>query len=184
MALLHEKRYTTQDFYNIPEDIRAELINGQIVYMASPSTQHQIISGKLYFSIADYLKSKGGTCSVLAAPFSVQLRKENDTVVEPDISVICDTDKINERGCLGAPDWIIEIVSPSNASHDYITKLRLYFDAGVREYWIVDPQRQKVIFYCLNQTDFEMEVYTFQDSIKTNIFNDLYIDFSKMDLGI
>lgn len=184
MALPQKKHFTIEDFYNIPEDIRAELINGQIIYMASPSTQHQIISGELYFSIADYLKSKGGTCRVLAAPFSVQLRKEDDTVVEPDISVICDTDKINERGCLGAPDWIIEIVSPSNPSHDYITKLSLYHDAGVREYWIVDPQNKDIYIYNMEGETFMLNAYSFHDTVKVGIYNDLSIDFSSLNFDI
>lgn len=77
------------------------------------------------------------------APFAVKLNKNNQTIAEPDISVICDQNKLTDRGCTGAPDWIIEIVSPSNASHDYIRKLNLYADAGVREYWIVDPARER-----------------------------------------
>ena len=166
----------------MPDDIRAELINGQVVYMATPSTQHQIISSELHFAINSYIKSKGGHCRALAAPFGVQLRKGDDTVLEPDISVICDIDKITPRGCIGAPDWIIEIVSPSNPGHDYITKLGLYNDAGVREYWIVDTQSKYVHVYNLESED--LKVYSFHDTIKVGIYDDLYIDFSSLDLGI
>ena len=183
MSLPQKKYYTVEDFYNMPEDIRAELINGQIVYMTAPSTQHQIISGELYIAIANYIKSKGGKCRVLAAPYSVQLCKENDTVVEPDISIICDTDKLNERGCLGAPDWIIEIASPSNPRHDYITKLGLYHDAGVRDYWIVDAQSKSIHVYNMEQERLLLNSYSFHDTIKVNIFDDLLIDFSTLDLG-
>ena len=184
MSLPQEKYYTVEDFYCMPDDIRAELINGQIVYMASPSRIHQELSHELDFTITNYIKSKGGKCRVYTAPFSVQLRKENDTVVEPDISVICDTDKLNDRGCLGAPDWIIEIASPSNPSHDYITKLGLYHDAGVREYWIVDAQSKSIHVYSMEQERLLLNSYSFHDTIKVSIFDDLFIDFSTLDLGI
>ena len=91
---------------------------------------------------------------------------------------------MDDRGCNGAPDWIIEIVSPSNHGYDYIHKLNLYADAGVREYWIVDPRTERIIVYYLEQSDFQMEIYTFQDNIKANIYDDLFIDFSILDLGI
>ena len=182
MSLPQEKYYTIEDFYNLPDDIRAELINGQIVYMATPSSQHQIISSELHFTINSYIKSKGGHCRALAAPFGVQLRKGEDTVLEPDLCVICDSDKITPRGCIGAPDWIIEIVSPSNPGHDYITKLGMYNDAGVREYWIVDAQSEYIHVYNLESGD--LKVYSFHDTVKVGIYEDLYIDFSSLDLGI
>ncbi len=184
MPLPQEKYYTVEDFYNMPDDIRAELIDGQIVYMASPSTIHQDISGELYYVIKNYIKSKGDKCRVYAAPFGVQLNDKKDTVLEPDISVICDTDKLTSRGCVGAPDWIIEIASPSNPSHDYITKLNLYHEAHVREYWIVDDQSSQVLVYNMASGQFVMKAYSFTDTIKAGIFDDLYINFSSLDLGI
>lgn len=108
--------------------------------------------------------------------------EDRETIVEPDISVICDRNKLTDRGCNGAPDWIIEIVSPSNSSYDYITKLNLYADAGVREYWIVDPSKETVFVYYLEKTDFKVETYTFQDNIKVNIYEDFSIDFTELDL--
>ena len=107
---------------------------------------------------------------------------DNKTVVEPDISIICDTAKLTEKGCNGAPDWIIEIVSPSNPSHDYITKLSLYHEAGVREYWIVDPKSKYIHVY--NMETGNLDVYSFNDTVKTCIYDDLFIDFSNIDLGI
>ncbi|MDE7417178.1 MAG: Uma2 family endonuclease [Lachnospiraceae bacterium] len=181
MPLPKEKYYTVDEFYNLPDDIHAELINGQIVYMATPSRLHQDISGELYTTIKNYIKSKDGKCRVYAAPFSVQLHEGDDTVLEPDISVICDTNKFTSRGCTGAPDWIIEIVSPSNPGHDYITKLGMYNDAGVREYWIVDAQSEYIHVYNLESGN--LKVYSFHDTIKVGIYEDLYIDFSSLDLG-
>ncbi|MDE7479048.1 MAG: Uma2 family endonuclease [Lachnospiraceae bacterium] len=184
MPLPQEKYYTVEDFYNMPEDIQAELINGQIVYMATPSRLHQDISGELYNIIKNYIKAKGSKCRVYAAPFGVQLHKNDDSVLEPDISVICDPDKLTDRGCLGAPDWIIEIVSPTNPSHDYITKLNLYHQAGVREYWIVDAQNNEILVYNMDSGSFTIKPYSFHDTVKAGIYEDLYIDFSSLDLGM
>ena len=183
MALAQTKAYTEDDYYNLPEDVRAELIDGQLIYnQAAPSTTHQIILGELHTAINNYIKSKGGSCRVFPAPFAVKLHKNRKTIVEPDISVICDCGKITDKGCTGAPDWIIEIISPSNPGHDYIRKLNLYADAGVREYWIVDPRIEKVFVYYLEQADFQIGTYTFNDKIKVNIYEDLWIDFQALDL--
>ena len=152
MLLAQTKLYTENDYYNLPENVRAELIDGYLIYnQAAPSRIHQTILGELHTIINNYIKSKNGSCKVYPAPFSVQLREDRKTIVEPDISVICDRNKLTDRGCTGAPDWIIEIVSPSTSSHDYITKLNLYANAGVREYWIVDPAKQSVFVYYLEQ---------------------------------
>ena len=183
MALAQSKVYTEDDYYKLPEDIRAELIDGLLIYnQAAPSTIHQTILGELYTAINNYIKSKSGSCRVFPAPFAVKLRKDKENIVEPDISVICDRSKLTDKGCCGAPDWIIEIVSPGNPGHDYVRKLNLYNDAGVREYWIVDPRTERVFVYYLGQADFQMEAYTFQDKIKVNIYNDLWIDFRELDL--
>lgn len=182
MALAQEKYYTAEDYYNMPEDIRAELINGEIVYMASPSRIHQEILTELSTLINNYIKTQKGSCEVYPAPFSVQLWENKDIVIEPDISVICDKNKLNKRGCLGAPDWIIEIVSPSNPKLDYINKLILYAKASVCEYWIVDPQNQNIHVYNLEPDKFSVKVYTFHNTVKAGIFEDLLIDFAAFDL--
>ena len=183
MALVQSQVYTEDDYYNLPEDVRAELIDGKLIYnQAAPSTAHQIILGELHTVINNYIKSKGGSCRVFPAPFAVKLHQNRQTIVEPDISVICDRSKLTDRGCTGAPDWIIEIISPGNPGHDYIRKLNLYADAGVREYWIVDPRTEKVLVYYLGAADFQVETYTFRDKIKVNIYDDLWIDFQALDL--
>ena len=175
--------YTEEDYYNLPENVRAELIDGQIYYMTAPSRVHQEIVSFLHLEIGDHLRSKKGPCKVYPAPFAVKLFSEDDrNVVEPDISVICDPNKLTDRGCTGAPDWIVEIISPTTSSHDYIRKLNLYADAGVKEYWIVDPLSKKIFVYYLEQEDFKADSYTFQDKIKVNIYDDLWIDLTELGL--
>ena len=182
MPLAQVKIYTEEDYYNLPENVRAELIEGKLIYnQAAPSRIHQTILMELSGTIRDYLKSKSGPCRVYPAPFAVKLRENRKTIVEPDISVICDKSKLTDRGCTGAPDWIIEIVSPSNSSHDYILKLNLYANAGVREYWIVDPYKERIFVYRLEQEHFEVETYTFHDCIPAGIYADLQIDFPSLD---
>ena len=122
-ALARANIYTEEDYYNLPENVRAELIDGQIYYMSAPSRIHQRILMFLSNTIFNYLNSKKGPCEVYPAPFAVRLFSEDDkNMVEPDISVICDPHKLNEKGCTGAPDWIIEIVSSSSRRMDYFTK--------------------------------------------------------------
>lgn len=182
-ALVHTHIYTEEDYYNLPENVRAELIDGQLYYMAAPSRVHQEILGFLFNTIFNYINSQKGPCKVYPAPFAVKLFEDNNkTVVEPDISVICDPDKLTDQGCTGAPDWIIEIVSPSNSSHDYIRKLNLYADAGVKEYWIVDPLSKKIFVYHLEQENFKAGSYTLQDKVKVDIYDGLWIDFAELGL--
>lgn len=114
MALAQEKLYTIDDIYALHEGERAELIDGQIYSMAPPTRKHQTISGKLHQAIANYIDSQHGKCEVYAAPFAVFLNQDDTTYVEPDISVICDKSKLTEKGCMGSPDWVIEIVSSSS----------------------------------------------------------------------
>ena len=183
MESAQSKTYTEEDYYNLPEDVRAELIDGQIYYMSAPNRIHQEILMFLSKMIANYIDSKKGTCKVYPAPFAVKLFENNDkTIVEPDISVICDPKKLTDRGCTGAPDWITEIVSPGNSSHDYVRKLNLYMDAGVKEYWIVNPTNHSVYVYFLEADKFQTTAYTLQDKIKVNIYDDLWIDFTELGL--
>lgn len=171
--------YTCEDYYNLPDGERAELFEGMLIYnMAPPSANHQRILGEVYTEIKNYIKSNKGSCEVFPAPFSVKLSEENNTIVEPDISVICDPNKLDNRGCNGAPDFVIEITS-TNAVNDYIRKLNLYQMYGVREYWIVNPDKQIITVYFFGE-DPNPTNYTFDDKIKVNIYDDLYIDFSEI----
>ena len=173
-----EKVYTTEDIENLPEGERAELIDGKIYYMASPKLTHQRLLVELSVRIYNYIKAKNGSCEVLPAPFAVFINKDKYNYVEPDISVICDKSKLDERGCNGAPDWVVEIVSPSSRQMDYYRKIVKYSSAGVREYWIVDAQKNRGLVY--NFESEEIQDYTFSDAVKAGIYEDFYIDFSEL----
>lgn len=183
MALPQEKFYTVEDIYELPDGERAELIDGQIYDMAPPSRKHQALSMELAYLIQDYIRSHNGSCKVYAAPFAVFLNEDDYNYVEPDISVICDPAKLDDRGCNGAPDWIIEIVSPGSIKMDYYTKLFKYRSAGVREYWVVDPSKNVIYVYHFEagEDPDAYAQYSFQDIVKAGIYDDLMIDFSKIE---
>lgn len=173
---------TLEQYENLPEDIRAEVFEGQIYYMAGPSQVHQTILLELSSALNAYVKNKKGGCRVFIAPFDVMLSTSPLLLVQPDIMIICDKDKLDGKRCNGAPDFIIEIVSPSNPSDDYIRKLYYYKNYGVQEYWIVDPTSQTVLVYIFEQDSFNVRQYSFQDKIKVNIYDDLWIDFTGLVL--
>ena len=177
------KYMTVKEYYSTNLDVFIELVEGRVFDMVSPNRMHQTLAGHIYRKIADYIDSNHGDCKVYPAPFDVQLWADKDTVVVPDISVICDPDKLDDHGCVGAPDLIIEIVSPGNFRHDYIRKLNLYLDAGVREYWIVDPMKKEIFVYILETDAYDLQAYTFDDTVPFYIYPGLSIDFSKIDLS-
>ncbi len=174
MASAQEKTYTIDDIYALPEGQRAELIDGQMYMMAPPKRIHQKLITELVSLIHRHIKSHDGSCEIYPAPFAVFLNKDSQNYVEPDISVVCDKTKLDDNGCHGAPDWIIEIISPSTSRMDYGIKLFKYRTAGVREYWIVNPSTRTVNVY-----DFEHDAgttqYTFDDEIPVCIYRDLSI---------
>lgn len=177
-ALQPQLQITTLEQYEaLPEDIRAEVFDGQIYYLASPSQEHQTISTELTTILNSYIKNKKGSCRVFHAPFDVKLSDSPLTIVQPDLMIICDKDKLDGKRCNGAPDFIIEIVSPSNQADDYVHKLYYYKNAGVREYWIVDPRRKTVTVNYFEGNKLSVQ-YSFDSTIKVNIYNDLYINFS------
>lgn len=172
--------YTIEDIYALPDGQRAELIDGVLYMMAAPGRIHQELVMMLSTSIFNYIQNKNGNCKVYPAPFAVFLHANDQIYLEPDISVICDKTKLTDEGCKGAPDWIIEIVSPSSRAMDYNKKLFKYRTAGVREYWIVDPVKQQITVYNFEHDTFEE--YTFSDKIKAGIYDDFEMDFSKINL--
>lgn len=172
--------YTIEDIYALPEGVRAELIDGRIYYMAAPTRTHQRISMALSRTIGNYVESEGGGCEIYAAPFAVFLNDDKN-YFEPDICVICDTSKLDEKGCHGAPDWIIEIVSSGNREMDYYRKLFQYHAAGVREYWIVDPAKEMVLVYGFEKET--MEQYSFGDEIPVGIYGGFTIKQALQPVG-
>lgn len=190
MALPQEKYYTYADLLDWPEDELVELINGVIYRMNTPSRKHQRISGELFAQLHDYLRDK--KCEVYHAPFGVRLFEKKgdrpydvDTVVVPDLIVVCDPSKLDDNGCKGAPDLVIEILSPSTRQHDRLTKLNLYQRAGVREYWIVDPDEKTVIVMTLEDGEhYAPTAYSSQATVPAGVMEDCKIDLGPVFEGI
>ena len=176
--LKEEVYYTYADLLELEEDFRAELHDGELVMMSPPVTNHQRVSGELFFQIRSYLEGKA--CSVFAAPFGVRLfpkkDRSDDTVFEPDIVVICDPKKLDEKGCNGAPDLVIEIISPSTARYDRVYKFRKYQKAGVREYWIVDPEKMFVQVCILDNNRYVVSMYDETDKVQVSVLEGCEID--------
>lgn len=169
-------QYTVADIEALPVDVRAELIDGELfVRMEAPLTEHQSILMAMSLQVALYIGRKKGKCHVFPGPFGVYIKKDNHNFVEPDITLICDDEKLDRKGCHGAPDLVIEVVSPSNRKMDYVRKLALYREAGVREYWIADPKHKQVTVYDLEHGK-EPELHPFSERIKVGIYDDLYLD--------
>lgn len=177
MLALQPETINLTQYEALPEDIRVEVFDGVIYNMASPSQIHQSILLELSTLLNTYIKRKRGDCKVFLAPFDVLLSDNPLTIVQPDIMIVCDKNKLDEKRCNGAPDFIIEIVSPSNPSDDYIRKLYYYKNTGVREYWIVDPRRKTVTINYFEKNLLNIQ-YSFESTIKVNIYDDLYINSS------
>lgn len=168
---------TLEQYEALPEDKRVEVFEGVVYDMASPSQIHQSISMQISTIINNYLLRKKGPCRIFSAPFDVKLSDQPLTIVQPDIMVVCDKNKLDEKLCNGSPDFIIEIVSPGNPADDYIRKLYYYKNYGVREYWIVDPRRKTITVNYFEGNIVSVQ-YPFDSTIKVNIYDDLYINFS------
>lgn len=187
MALSQEKRYTYADILDWPEEERVELIYGEPYLMApAPSPNHQSISCALIVQIGGYLEGK--KCRAFHAPFDVRLFEEDgnqphhvDTVVQPDLLIVCDPNKLDRHGCKGAPDLVVEILSPSTMRHDRLLKFNLYQKAGVKEYWIVDPDAKGVMVMTLEEGQYHAPMlYTAQDTVPVGVLEDCRIDLSRV----
>ncbi len=187
MGLPAEKaRYTFADVLTWEEDERIELIGGEVVMMSPPSRIHQKISFEIGRQIGNYLEGK--KCEVYPAPFGVRLfERDGDgpedvgTMVEPDISVVCDKSKLDKHGCKGAPDMVVEVLSPSTLRHDRFVKLCLYQRAGVREYWIVEPETQTVQVYTLENGILQPRAfYGPGDVAKVNVLEGCFVELAKV----
>ena len=170
LALRKEKHYTYADYLTWPDDARYELIDGEAFLMApAPLIEHQEVAGDVYHQLRNQLDGK--PCRPYIAPVDVRLPRADeadaaiDTVVQPDVLVVCDPAKIDRRGVRGAPDWLLEVLSPSTAAHDQIAKRRTYERAGVREYWLVHPGDRTLTVYVLDNGQYgRPEIYELKDA--------------------
>lgn len=179
MPQISPRSYTAADYWSLPDGQRAELINGQLYNMAPPNRIHQELSFSIARKFADYIDHKGGSCRVYPAPFAVNLNADDEVYVEPDISIVCDRNKLTDRGCIGAPDLIVEIVSPGSRRMDYNIKNGKYAEASVREYWIVDPEKQQTTVYYYEK-DAAPTILPFNQSITASIYEDFSINIDEL----
>ncbi len=174
------RRYTVDDYKALPDDIRVELIDGVFYLMTAPLTIHQRLLANISYQLQSFVYANDGLCEVLFAPYDVNLDQDDKTMVQPDVMVICDPEKIGEKHLMGAPDLVIEVLSPSSRKKDMLLKLSKYMKAGVREYWIVDPEGQRILVY--QQGDgFFGAIYSFSENVPVGIWNGkCHINLSKI----
>ncbi|MFD2211915.1 Uma2 family endonuclease [Virgibacillus halophilus] len=178
-----ERVYTYADYLSWPENERIEIIDGVPYLQAAPSRIHQEVLSDVHRQLANYLLDKD--YKVYPAPFHVVLDPENENaddarskyVLEPDISVVCDKEKLDDRGCKGSPDLIVEIISPSTARKDKIEKFHIYEQYGVQEYWMIEPKEKIVSVFSLQRNGKygRPELYTEEDQVEVSLFDDLVI---------
>ena len=176
------QRYTYDDYCTWDDSERWELIDGIPYAMAppAPSYFHQSISSNIHVQIGQFLRGK--PCKIFSAPFDVRLnyKSKNNTVVQPDLVVICDKSKLDDKGCLGAPDMVVEIMSPSTISRDVFEKYGLYLKAGVREYWLVDPDAKTVITHILNDGVYSGRLYEQNDIVPVFVLEGCNVDLGEV----
>lgn len=148
--------YTIEDYRNLPEEQRVELIDGRFYVMEAPTFLHQKITGEIYRQIANFIVDRGGSCQPMISPVDVQLDCDDKTMLQPDVAILCDSDKVRRWGVYGAPDFVLEVISPSSRKKDSIKKVEKYEEAGVKEYWIVDPAQKRLVIYRFDSEEFPM----------------------------
>ncbi|MGG5252204.1 Uma2 family endonuclease [Neobacillus sp. SM06] len=187
MAIPNEKeKYSYADYLTWNEGERLELIDGEIFNMSpAPSPRHQQVLRELTTAFSVFLREK--ECEVFFAPFDVRLLADNKqdvdiiNVVQPDLLIVCDKEKLDEKGCKGAPDMIVEILSPSSVKLDRWKKYQLYEKAGVKEYWLVDPVNHSVEIHLLNDAQYKFQgVFTKGDTVTVNLFPDFKLDLDRI----
>ena len=165
--------YTIEDCDNLPEDVRTELIDGVIYYMSAPTFVHQSIGGYVYTQLFNHIRGKGGQCIPVISPIDVELDKDNKTRVQPDVLIVCDRSKIINRCVYGAPDFILEVLSPSTKRKDMTIKLNKYINAGVKEYWMIDPDKQKLMVYDFREGDHMFPtIYGFDQKVAITVLDE------------
>lgn len=163
-------QYTIEDYRALPDEQRVELIDGYFYEMAAPTTFHQLMAGELYRQIANYIIDHKGACTPFISPVDVQLDNDEKTMIQPDVIIVCDTNQIIRRNIVGAPDFVLEVISPGTKRRDYIVKLGKYEAAGVKEYWIVDPYEKRVLVYFLEEKESTPTIYPLDADIPVNIY--------------
>lgn len=172
--------YTLDDYYALPDDLRVELIDGVFFVMNSPTTIHQLIGGYIYSKFVSHVAQNQGTCVPFISPVDVQLDRDNRTMLEPDVVIVCNRDIIIRRCIYGAPDLVIEVLSPSTRRKDMIIKLNKYMNAGVREFWLIDPDRESVTVFDFEHDEFPIH-YSFDDTVPVRIWEEkCSIDFREV----
>ena len=179
-----KRLYTLEDYLALPDDQRVELIDGVFYDMATPTTNHQAIGGFIHKKLLDHVLEKKGPCFPFISPVDVQLDCDDKTVVQPDVLVVCDRSKYQNGRVFGAPDLVIEVLSPSTRKKDMQLKLQKYGNAGVREYWLIDPDKKQIIQYDLENLAIPV-IYTFEDSVPVLIWDGAcVVDFKEMYAAI
>lgn len=172
--------YTLEDYYKIPDDIRVELIDGVIYDMSAPTSAHQLIAGILHAKLYNHVMQKKGPCLPMISPLDVQLDCDDKTMIQPDVIIVCDRSKVINHCIYGAPDFVVEILSPSTKHRDCIIKLNKYKNAGVREYWLIDPLKLNVIVYNFEHDNYPI-TYDFNSTIPVGVWDDeCVIDFQEI----
>lgn len=160
MQALEGKNHTLDDYYALPDDLRVELIDGKFFVMESPTSFHQLAAGEIYYQIQNSLKENKGDCMAFISPVDVRLDCDDRTMVEPDVIIVCDRKKIERWGIMGAPDFVLEVLSPSTSRKDSVLKLKKYINVGVKEYWMIDPRSMKlVVFNLTERAEYNPEIY-------------------------
>jgi Uma2 family endonuclease len=176
----YNRKYTYADYVKWDDDVRYELIDGIPIRMDAPTWQHQEVLGNLFVQFHSFLKGK--QCKVFLAPFDVRLNADtlDNTVVQPDMVVVCDKEKMMKNGYVGGPDMAIEISSPSTTRKDRNLKFNKYYQAGVKEYWIVDPNDKTLAVHILRDGDYITKAYTDEDTVSVHILEGCRIDMSEV----
>lgn len=167
---MDDRLYTVEDYGSFPEEVRVELIDGKVFYLAAPSTAHQMAVTRMVAQSMAYIEKEGGDCTPFPAPVDVQLDCDAYTMMQPDFLIVCDRDKIKSDRIYGAPDFIAEVLSPSSLKLDGNLKLRKYLAAGVKEYWIVDIERRRVISY-FQEEGYIPCIYSMEEPVPMKIYD-------------
>ena len=180
LAYENQGEYTIDDYYNLPDDYQVELIDGIIYNMSSPSTIHQIIISKLWKKFDNYIDSQSGNCIAMFSPMDVQLDCDDKTILQPDIFILCNRDKLKHNVVYGAPDLVVEVLSPSTQNKDIKIKTVKYRKARVKEYWMINPQTKQICVHIFIP-NIETTLYSFEDKIPVGVWDGkCVVDFKEI----